>query len=389
MKRDVIMEDAVTSFELKHGPIDGVMDSYYTWSEDCNWNKIVAMKKLMKGAINITKSLTGECVLKTNRIEKARMRDRMQRLRREKAGADAVVNHSKIVFKAKYSKWMNNMRTMPKSVRVLKDKYKRIRSELRSRKASTIARSNTGFSSVFKTAVSSRKLSSWDGKKPAFIETVKDAAVLNEDNLGPNLKATNYLVSPLLDKNGKRRKTKQIQKSKSDACDDKSDEVTNVNSAATERRVLSGGRQIVSRDMVRRRQVALWREKTFNMDSIRSMLVDQDLRQQAMYCKLGINNYKKEKQRMESTLTDKYKLTTALAIERQRSASTVSELPPSRPETVDSRRGFSSSNFGGFLPPIQAKQTTTPRKVHKGEMGEVVQSFEKLKLKRKQVSFYN
>ena len=250
MKRDVIMEDAVTSFELKHGPIDGVMDSYYTWSEDCNWNKIVAMKKLMKGAINITKSLTGECVLKTNRIEKARMRDRMQRLRREKAGADAVVNHSKIVFKAKYSKWMNNMRTMPKSVRVLKDKYKRIRNEMRSRKASAIGRSNTGFSSVFKTAVSNRKTgdgSVWNGKS-AFIETGKSmtsrrgVTPVPSDDLNAPLRATNYLASPLLEKNTRRRKIKPPPKTKPEEQVTKTNEVqATMNSATSDRRVLSGG----------------------------------------------------------------------------------------------------------------------------------------------------
>ena len=363
-------DEEMMSFQVQHAPIDSVIDGYYTLSDGCDWPKIVAMKRIMKGAINITKSKTGEAILKTNRVERAQLRYKIESVRREKTKAEANVNREKIVFKAKYSKWMNSKKGMPKRIRVLREKYKRIRSDLRSRK---MTRTNTVVSSVFKTALS--RNSTKPDRANMFADGVQSVAMpCVKDELHTQLCAKNYLATPAL-----------LPK------------VSSNESMTSQRGVLSGGRQLVSRDQLSRRQTAIWREKTFNMDSIRTMLIDQDLRQQSMFCKLRINRYRDEKRKLESTAHDKFKLTTALAIERQRSASTVSELRDSRPVSEETRK------TSGLFPPLPnstggvikshadlpSPQDVLYRAATRTDTAfSLVKPLEDLRLKNKQVSFY-
>lgn len=124
---------AVPAF-VKLPPLDGVMDHYYKVDETMNLMKVQQMKHVMKSAMSITKSKTGEVILKTNRIELAGLKRKMNVIQNQNKIAEVDINRKKIVFKAQYKKWMEyNLHRTPSDIGEVKHRYKNIRKAMQER----------------------------------------------------------------------------------------------------------------------------------------------------------------------------------------------------------------------------------------------------------------
>lgn len=185
----------------------------------------------MRSAMSITKSKTGEAILRTNRIERAGLKKTNELLRREKTFAEVDINKSKILFKAQYKKWMDYRNNMPEDIHNVKDKYKQLRKTITLRKMAKVY----------------KKTSKW-GPLPVWL--INDLAHAQEKEQGAS--------------SNNESETKKWR--------------SLIYSMGETALTGSKSRPIYSPDKYSResrRNVAVWREDTFDMSSIRDLLLDQ------------------------------------------------------------------------------------------------------------------
>lgn len=219
---------------VKQPPLDGVLDSYYKVDEHMDLQKLKRIKNVMKSAISITKSKTGEVILKTNRIEAAGLNRRLNIIKKERTFAEVDLNKDKIVFKAQYKKWMDYRKAAPSDIQVVIDRYKRIKSEVKQRQVSK-SFGDGGYRT---------RTPKW-GTKPF-------SSIINMTGSEDTLTRSEEIEEVYT-----RAKCGTPQE----------------NYPYSEPRRELASRENLSRQS--RQRAAIWREKTFDMKSIRDLLTDQ------------------------------------------------------------------------------------------------------------------
>lgn len=108
------------------------MKQYYEDDKSLSPRKRMDITRCMEAVISVTKSNMGKVVRIENMFEKRNLIKRVDELQAERRHNIVFLNNRKLLFNARYGKWVDNReRLMPEKLQTIKKKYQLIKENLR------------------------------------------------------------------------------------------------------------------------------------------------------------------------------------------------------------------------------------------------------------------